>query len=288
MSPEQIRAMDDATRAPMCGARLRVPRLVRSTGVRRAFADAAGGEDPRRPPAPLRSIKPDLPPDLEWVVGHCLGKDPAKRFQNVGELAAALCPFASPRSRIVAERCRYVLDPTAAFEDLDETTGPVSWNGLSTGLESSGLRPAPSTPSQSGMERVTVVARRIVRERRRYTPLAGVAALGLLLGFWRALSASPEQPTMASQTFLAAPGGADPSTAEVFRLEEPTEGVPSGTAPTAGAETITLVPETAATAVAEPAAARPVPRVAPRRPAPPARPKAPASSSTANEPDVGF
>jgi len=237
-----------------------------------------------RPPAPLRSIKPDLPPDLEWVVSHCLGKDPAKRFQNVGELAAALCPFASPRSRIVADRCRYVLDPTSAFDDLDETTGPVSWNGLSTGLGTSspGVPPPPSlVPGR--MARVTVAARRVVRDRKRFAPLAAVTALGLILGLWRALLPARE-PMMASQTFLTAPGrGSEPSVTEVFDLAQPPEAGNAGE--TVAVEAFALVPEPAATAVAQ-RQPHPAPRVAPRRPAP-ARPK-PAGSSSANEPDVGF
>jgi len=240
-------------------------------------------------PAPLRSIKPDLPPDLEWVVTHCLGKDPDKRFQNVGELAAALCPFAAPRSRIVADRCRYVLDPTTQFEDLDETTGPVSWNGVSTGLGTSSARliAAPPPIGRSAMERVTVVGRRIVRDRKRFAPLAALSVLGLVLGAWRALSPGSGAPMTSSQTFLTAPGrGSEPTVDEMFAASEPTEAKAGDTSATA-AEVLARIPEAAATAVAERRA--PSPRVAPRRPAPPVRPKAAlASGSPANEPDVGF
>jgi HAMP domain-containing protein len=43
----------------------------------------------QQPPRP-RSLKPDLPPDLEVAVLRCLEKDPSRRFQGVGELLRAL------------------------------------------------------------------------------------------------------------------------------------------------------------------------------------------------------
>jgi len=41
------------------------------------------------PPAP-RSVNPQIPADLEAVILRCLEKDPARRFQTVDELNAAL------------------------------------------------------------------------------------------------------------------------------------------------------------------------------------------------------
>ncbi|MFW5740235.1 MAG: serine/threonine-protein kinase [Myxococcota bacterium] len=46
----------------------------------------------RHPPAPS-SLRPGLPAGLDGVVMKCIAKDPAHRFQNVAELAAALAPF---------------------------------------------------------------------------------------------------------------------------------------------------------------------------------------------------
>jgi hypothetical protein len=176
-----------------------------------------------------------------------------------------------------------VLDPSTAFE-VDETTGPVSWNGVSTGLERSTLRPPPPRGANpSTMDRVTVVARRVVREKRPFAPLVAVAILGVAAGLWRAVSSEAGPAVTASQTFLAAPGPElDPLASEVLGLAAPQPASKEGEAVDVAA--MILLPETTqALAEREPEAA---PRVAPRRPAPPARPKPAASKD--NEPDVGF
>ena len=43
--------------------------------------------------------RPDLPTALDDVLMRCLEKDPAARYQNVGELAVALAPFAPPHAQ---------------------------------------------------------------------------------------------------------------------------------------------------------------------------------------------
>ena len=39
-------------------------------------------------PLPLRAIRPELPANLETVIGRALAQDPADRFQSVAELSA--------------------------------------------------------------------------------------------------------------------------------------------------------------------------------------------------------
>ncbi len=47
-------------------------------------------------PPPLRTVRPDAPPELEAVVARMLEKDPARRYQTPAEVAQALAPFAKP------------------------------------------------------------------------------------------------------------------------------------------------------------------------------------------------
>jgi serine/threonine-protein kinase len=55
-------------------------------------------------PASLRSRVASVPEELDRVVLRCLEKDKTRRYQSIGELAAALEPFAPARSRLSLER----------------------------------------------------------------------------------------------------------------------------------------------------------------------------------------
>ena len=56
-------------------------------------------------PSPsIRGLRPELPVEIENVVSRCLEKDRDRRFQNVGELAVALQPFAPARAAVSVER----------------------------------------------------------------------------------------------------------------------------------------------------------------------------------------
>lgn len=67
---------------------------------------------------PLLEIKPTLPAALVFIVERCMQRDPAERFTNVAELAAALAPLDDWSPESDAERIRRRLD--AAEE------GPIS------------------------------------------------------------------------------------------------------------------------------------------------------------------
>ncbi len=60
-------------------------------------------------PALPSSRKPGLDPRADAVVMRCLEKDPARRFADVGELAAALAPLGPPGSELSLERTRRML-----------------------------------------------------------------------------------------------------------------------------------------------------------------------------------
>ena len=56
-------------------------------------------------PAPaIRTLRPDVPGDLEAIIFKCLEKDRRRRYRNVAELALALLPFAPKRAKASVER----------------------------------------------------------------------------------------------------------------------------------------------------------------------------------------
>ena len=55
-------------------------------------------------PIPLRSLRPDLPAEIEQIVQRCLSKQREGRYPNVGDLAQDLVPFASTEAAQSHER----------------------------------------------------------------------------------------------------------------------------------------------------------------------------------------
>jgi serine/threonine protein kinase/tetratricopeptide (TPR) repeat protein len=54
-------------------------------------------------PRPLRSLRPDLPAEMEAIIKRCLEKNAEDRFGSAQELADALAPFAMPSDRRPSE-----------------------------------------------------------------------------------------------------------------------------------------------------------------------------------------
>ena len=65
------------------------------------------------PPPPLRAFRQDVPEAIEAAILACLEKDPAARA-TLGDLAAALRPFASPVGALSAERAIRICGTSAA------------------------------------------------------------------------------------------------------------------------------------------------------------------------------
>jgi serine/threonine-protein kinase len=111
MSPEQLRGSDDVdTRTDIWSLGCVLFELLTAHLPFEApsitMATAAILE---QAPPKVRTYRADVPAELEAVVSRCLEKDPNRRFQDVGDLAAALYPFAPRRARLSAERCRQIL-----------------------------------------------------------------------------------------------------------------------------------------------------------------------------------
>lgn len=104
------------------------------------------------PPDPLRSLRPDAPPQLEALILRCLEKDPARRFSNVGELAGAMIHFASPTGRISAERIGRITGVMPQANPLNNPAAPntaANYAGGFTSAPTVGAGPVVHTPMQS-------------------------------------------------------------------------------------------------------------------------------------------
>jgi serine/threonine protein kinase/TolB-like protein len=73
-------------------------------------------------PRSLRELRPEIPPGLEEVVRRCLQKDASARFEDVGQLATALAPYASAAGAATAERAPRTLRHRGAETRAPEPT----------------------------------------------------------------------------------------------------------------------------------------------------------------------
>ncbi|HEX2658277.1 MAG TPA: protein kinase [Polyangia bacterium] len=111
LSPEQLR--EGATvdhRADIWALGMVLYEMV--TGRSGFGMDTLQDSSVGRPSSGLPRVRllPDAPPQLAYVIARCLARDPAARFQDVAELAAALAPFApGPRTELYVERCTFTL-----------------------------------------------------------------------------------------------------------------------------------------------------------------------------------
>ena len=111
MSPEQVRASKDLdVRSDIWGLGCVLYELLTGNPAFDALSvTELVSKILERDPAPVRSLRADVAPELESIVFRCLHKYRDLRFANVAELAVELFPFASERGRVWAQRCCHVL-----------------------------------------------------------------------------------------------------------------------------------------------------------------------------------
>lgn len=165
------------------------------------------------PPAPMRSLRPDLRDGFENVIQRCLEKRRDARFSSIAELATALLPFAPPRSLASVERITGVA--TGAFPAHGQAT-----LALGPGLNQTGS-PAASAGTQASWGNTAV-------EKKKGTWLlvgglgAGASVLllaGVLVA--RSFSGSGAAVSAASGSATALPTAA-PSAPDALEPEPPT------------------------------------------------------------------
>lgn len=103
------------------------------------------------PPEPLRSVRPDAPPQLEAVIFRCLEKDPTRRFANVGEMAAALVQFSPTAGRLSAERIGRITGvaaapPASIVNPASMPAAQMNYGGGFTNAPTMGAGPVQVTP----------------------------------------------------------------------------------------------------------------------------------------------
>jgi serine/threonine protein kinase len=106
MSPEQLRSSKNVDRrADLWSVGIILYELL--TGVLPFQAETLGGLFAailEQEPAPMSSIRKDVPPGLDAVVSRCLSRRADDRFADAAELAWALSPYATPAGLASAER----------------------------------------------------------------------------------------------------------------------------------------------------------------------------------------
>jgi serine/threonine-protein kinase len=105
-------------------------------------------------PALLRSVAPHVPAELEAIVSRCLTKDRAGRFQSAAELADALYPFGSDRTRESLDRLQQAKEAPSLNLALDTKSEgrrvDTAPNSSRSAPSEPALAPMPSSPSSFG------------------------------------------------------------------------------------------------------------------------------------------
>ena len=136
-------------------------------------------------PPPLAAHCSGLSP-LQGVIDQCLDKNPARRFQNVAELAYALFPLASARSQLHAHRAASILGMSSSAEHSRGDRALLAPAALASKRQHKRGSPRPFR------------AVRWVPRGRMLTLLLGLAALSLVGGGARWLESLSDAPRIDS------------------------------------------------------------------------------------------
>jgi eukaryotic-like serine/threonine-protein kinase len=172
----------------------------------------------------LVELCPDLPAGLDAVVGRCLEKEPRHRFDDVGDLAAALSPFAPARARISVERCNQLVQNGRPSDWAPEApTDPPPSARLSNAAMT--LPPADGTTNRAAEPGTDVDAESPTIEAKRRSKIAraAVACLVLAAGAFVLRRSSVAHWLVSAATYATSPQATpDPAAAAPSLEPEPT------------------------------------------------------------------
>ena len=191
-------------------------------------------------PTPLRTLLPELPVELDAVVMRCLQPATA-RYQNIGELAAALAPFAPRRAHISIERIARLLGsasglveaeaprpPRASRPDSVPDASPYAMTAHSSQTQPIG---APKALAQSGTLSVSSSAIAPTGSRPRALVFGAVALALAIVAAVVLVRSRGQSPVAASAAPSAAVAAPPPSAPEPVTLApEPSPVEPPATA----------------------------------------------------------
>jgi len=280
MSPEQIRqskSVDHRTDIYALGVTLyelltgRQPFVAESFGA--LCVEVATGT-----PTSLLTLRPDLPPALAAAIEKAYARDPAARYQSVGELGVALAPWAPRRSQPIIERIARSarLVPGVAAMSSMQTSPAQHFN------------PATGAPARSGTD--LNAAKTLAPTPPSVALWLSIGALAILvvvigggLLVYRMLrSNSSEAPAAAANEMRAEPSAPAPATAAPTPSPAPAAPAPEPVASTSNAPERAVAPSaplprrSAPTSRTEKPSAKPVPKPTSQptaAPQPAARPK---------------
>jgi eukaryotic-like serine/threonine-protein kinase len=174
MSPEQIRSAKHVDqRADIWGIGVSLYELL--TGqppFDGASVAAVSVQIVLETPKLAHELRSDVPQALSQVVQRCLEKEPAKRYQNMAELAAALLPFGPKDSASAVERIRRIARGSVPFAATIAASDPDLQSQVSAGTNGTWETP------KSGAQRKRAVALGVVALLIVGALLASVFALG--------------------------------------------------------------------------------------------------------------
>ena len=159
MSPEQVRSAKEVDlRSDIWALGVILYELL--SGINPFRGDSMGETLARivsKSPAPLRTLRPDVPKDLEATISMCLQRAPEKRVSSTGELASRLLPFAPPEGVLSVERILRASRGSGGQQTLSADDYPENSRGAGDHLETaqswlrSELIPHPQSPNRQAI-----------------------------------------------------------------------------------------------------------------------------------------